>query len=123
MDIRTELEENSISKDWNEDLKCWHLAVSPHCLRIKLLDGTEFLLPYGYFEGAVLRQGQESDLLKIQFKSFHFAIEGKDLNGLVNAFQQLSVEFLHAIPSRYKILAKSGFVSEIKLISPEKLES
>ena len=102
----------------DENLSCWKTAASPQCLRIELSDGTQFLLPYGYFEDAKLTRDGDQEILELQFKAHRFIAKGRGLSELFVMLQTLSVEWLRACPPRYRALGKA-FIERIDLVEPE----
>lgn len=116
MDTRTTLETGSNCTPRNEDLKCWNSTASPLCLRIELADGTQYLQPYGYFEGATFRPEADSQILTLQFKEIQFEVRGKGLEELLLAFQTMAVEWMRECPRRYHAVLKLGPM--IKAIKP-----
>lgn len=120
MQTKTQFETVSNPAASNENLKCWNIGSNPLCLRIELSDGTQFMLPYGYFEGAKFVREADAEILNLQFKEKEFAIRGKGLNELFLALQLLSVESMKECPRRYEPLARAGgFIEEIKPIQSD----
>jgi hypothetical protein len=116
MQTKTQCEPHANSTAKNEGLKCWNSGGSPLCLRIELGDGTQFILPYGYFESAKFVRESDKEILHLHFKAHQFAIRGDALGELCAAFQTLSVEFLKECPRRYQALAKSqAFIEKIEV--------
>lgn len=116
MQTKTQCEPHANSTTTNEDLKCWNSGSNPLCLRIELGDGTQFILPYGYFEGAKFVCDSDKEVLSIQFKAYQFRVTGNALRDLCVAFQTLSVESLKECPRRYQALAKSQpFIEKIEV--------
>ena len=121
MQTKAQLENGSNSATRNENVKCWNAGSNPLCLRIALSNGTQFILPYGYFEGAKFVHESETETLHVQFKANQFTIKGKALGELFSAFQTLSVESLTECPPRYRDLAQKiqGFIEKIEVAQAE----
>lgn len=121
MQTKIQCEPHTSSTTKNDDLKCWSSGDSPLCLRIELGDGTQFILPYGYFEGAKFVRDSDKEVLHIQFKAYQFTVTGNALGELCVAFQTLSVESLKECPRRYQALAKSQpFIEKIQVSNGNK---
>jgi hypothetical protein len=116
MQTKAQVETGSSSARRDENLKCWNAGSNPLCLRIELADGTQFMLPYGYFEGVRFVREAETEILRIQFKANQFTIRGNALGELFSAFQTLSVEWMKECPRRYQALAQKvqGFIEKIE---------
>jgi hypothetical protein len=117
--VKSEIDSNRALQ--NENLKCWNAGSNPLCLRIELSDGTQFILPYGYFEGAKLRREPERESVILQFKAHEFTVRGVALAELFAAFQTLSVEWIKEYPRRYQALASKaqGFIEGIEVKTAE----
>jgi hypothetical protein len=97
-------------------LKSWRFGENPLCLRIELGDGTQFILPYGYFERARFVRNADKEILHLRFKETEFTITGSGLEELCAALQTLSVEFMKEHPRRYQALAKfQAFIEKIDI--------
>jgi hypothetical protein len=120
MQTKVQFENDSKSTTRNENLKCWNLGANPLCLRIELADGTEFMLPYGYFEGAKYVRGGDGEILHLHFKAHEFSVKGNALSELFAAFQTLSVEWIKECPRRYRPVAQKdkAFIETIEMIQP-----
>jgi hypothetical protein len=101
----------------NQKLISWCIGEDLLCLRIELSDGSQFMLPYGYFEGAVFSKDSGFDLIDLQFKFQTFRLKGLNLQQLFFAFQNLAVEVLKEQSSRYRPLApgNEGFIDKIEI--------
>lgn len=106
MQTKDRPEMDSRSETRNESVTCWKASSNPQCLRVELSEGTQFLLPYGYFEAAKLARDGEIERLEIQFKSNRFVVIGRRLAELFAALQTFSVEWLRDYPQRYRALTK-----------------
>jgi hypothetical protein len=117
MQTRTQREARAEQSAKNQNLRCWCSGEDILCLRIELSDGTQFMRPYGYFEGARFSKAADEDFIDLQFKSETFRVKGRNLSELFFAFQKLSVEFLKEQPSRYRPLAQKaeGFIEKIDI--------
>ena len=116
MQTKTQCEPHTNSTAKNEDLKCWNSGSNPLCLRIELSDGTLFILPYGYFEGAKFVCDSDKEILHLHFKAHQFKVTGTALGELVAALQTLSAEYLKECPHRYQALVRSQtFIEKIEI--------
>jgi hypothetical protein len=116
METRAKRETDSDSTKRNENLKCWNAGSNPLCLRIELSDGTQFILPYGYFEGAKFIREAETEILHLQFKTNEFVVKGSCLDEMFTAFQEFSVEWMKPCPRRFEPLSKeNAFIQQIEI--------
>jgi hypothetical protein len=119
MQTKHQSENGASSQGGNENLNCWKEAPKPLCLRVELSDGTQLLMPYGYFEGAKLIRENETDLLDLYFKSNCCLVKGSGLTQLLMTFQTLAVEWIKECPPRYKALVRdSVYIEQIKIKGP-----
>jgi hypothetical protein len=116
MQTRTQ-HEARLAQSAKQNLKCWAVGEDLLCLRIELSNGRQFMLPYGYFEGAFLSKESGVDVIDLQFKSQTFRLKGLDLQQLFFTFQRLTVEFLKEQPPRYRPLSRGneGFIEKIEI--------
>jgi hypothetical protein len=116
MQTKLQSENGANSQSGTENLNCWKEGPNPLCLRIELNDGTQFLMPYGYFESAKLVRENETDVLNLKFKSNCCLVKGSGLTQLLMSLQTFTVEWIKECPRRYGVLARSSvFIEQINI--------
>lgn len=81
---------------------CWRREHDRTCLRIELNSGEVFLFPYQQFLGAHHTRENESETLIISFATHEVTVSGRQLDEVVSALQNLSIDWIKTIPPRYR---------------------
>jgi hypothetical protein len=80
---------------------CWHRGRELSCLRV-LAQSEMFILPYQQFHCAHRIQQSDCETLSISFSTHEIIVSGQQLDEVVLALQELSVDWIKAIPARYR---------------------
>lgn len=89
--------ESSISDCWKENPNCIALRVEPE-------EGGIFLLPYRHLAFSYFHSGEDGDELAIVFATHAVIFKGWRLGDLLAGLQKETVEWVRAIPGRYKTI-------------------
>ncbi len=94
--------------DQSSDLKCWKKDEGAQCLRVECSSGKQFLFPYGYFEQASFAVSDDEETIELVFttRSQKVSINGRGLEELWLALQNLSVGWVRPLPARFAPLLK-----------------
>jgi hypothetical protein len=99
---------------------CWHRDRNRDCLRIEASVGDTFLFPYQHLVAVHHRRAGNSEALRISFPNHEVTLSGRHLAEIAAAFQDLSVDWVKALPARYRCLAETEGASvtqiEVKTI-------
>jgi hypothetical protein len=96
----------------------WNKDPQAQMLRVEFADGSFLLLPYGHLNIVRYEQRSEADLLTVHFASHEIQITGKHLRELGLTFQNLAVDWVKELPTRYAAIANHDNVqiATIKII-------
>lgn len=105
--------------DQANNLSCWKKDERAQCLRVETSSAEQFLFPYGYFHEARFATSGDEETIELLFSSESrtVRIEGRGLEDVWLALQNLSVAWVKPLPQRFAPLAKSQTC--IKSISVE----
>jgi hypothetical protein len=94
---------------------CWHRERNRNCLRIETSAGDTFIFPYSHLVAAHHQRSGNSETLRIFFPNHEVTLTGRLLGEIAAALQDLSVDWVKALPARYQSLAGSDGASVTKI--------
>ena len=80
---------------------CWRRERDQSCLRVEITPEETFIFPYQQFLGAHHVRQRDSETLMICFSTHEITVSGRELGKITSALQDLSVEWIKAVPARY----------------------
>lgn len=80
---------------------CWHRERDQTCLRVEVTPDESFIFPYQQFLGAHHTRQRDSETLIICFSTHEITVSGHELGKIASALQDLSVDWIKAVPARY----------------------
>ncbi|MEP6672444.1 MAG: hypothetical protein ABJF10_24985 [Chthoniobacter sp.] len=99
---------------------CWHRERNRNCLRIEASAGDTFIFPYPHLVAAHHQRSGNSETLRISFPNHEVTLTGRQLGEIASALQDLSVDWVKALPARYQSLAEMDGASvtqiEVKIL-------
>lgn len=96
---------------------CWHRERNRSCLRIERSATETFVMPYSQFVAAHHARSGDAETLRISFSNHEVTIAGQRLSEIVAALQDLSVDWVKALPARYRSLTQfeGAIVTQIEV--------
>jgi hypothetical protein len=115
------LKQSSINSAKEHLTECWHRERDRQCLRIELNSEEAYLFPYQQFLGAHHSHERESETLIISFSTHEVTVLGRQLDEIASALQNLSIDWIKTIPSRYRELSRDdgAWVTQIDIKTVE----
>ena len=100
---------------------CWRRERDRHRLRIELNSGEAFLFPYQQFLGAHHVRSNNPETLKISFSTHEVMLSGKNLSEIATALEDIAVEWMRPVPSRYHRVAQweGALITDIEVKAAE----
>jgi len=90
-------------------------------LRVECSSDKQFLFPYGYLEQANFVSADGEDSIELIFKGRKVSVQGRYLEEVWLAFQNLSVAWVRPLPPKFALLTKGHAC--IKAISVEAVQA
>jgi len=87
---------------------CWRRERDRNCLRVEVRPDEVFIFPYQQFVWAYHVHATAGDTLKITLATHEVIVVGLRLGKLVAALQELAVDWIRPLPSRYRQLGKTS---------------
>jgi len=84
MESKTHSENDTAADLRTKNLKCWHTATDPQCLRVETTNEVHWF-PHGYFQHAKFIRQSGKDVVQIQFQDRVAMVKGKGLEPLCDA--------------------------------------
>lgn len=89
---------------------CWRRGRDQTCLRVEAKFDDIFIFPYQQFLGAHHTTDVESAALIISFSTHEITVAGRHLDEVASALQDLSLEWIKAVPAPYRKLPETDEV-------------
>ncbi len=83
---------------------CWRPRREQPCLCVETGTDESFIFPYQQFLGARHTRQAETETLTISFSTHEITVSGRQLGALASALQDLSIDWIKAVPARYREL-------------------
>jgi hypothetical protein len=98
---------DSASQRSNDDhsLDCWRRERNRPCLRVETL-ASVFLFPYAQLTAAEYTQESRGESIRLRFSTREVTLSGQNLGEIVAALQEMAVDWIKPLPTRYASIAK-----------------
>jgi hypothetical protein len=96
-------------------LECWCRERNRACLRIETRAADVFLFPYAQLTGAEYTRKPEGEFMRIRFSTREVVVFGQNLSEIASALQEMAVDWIRPIPTRYINIAKSDGVKVMEI--------
>lgn len=101
MSLRQSATDSSRQRSTEGRPLCWHRERDQTCLRVEVAVNDAFIFPYQQFLGAHHTREGEAETLIISFSTHEVTISGRELGEIAFALNDLSIDWIKAVPARY----------------------